>query len=1150
MTISALMIMSLVVFVVLRFGVLPFVSREHSGTNTLADIGRKAMEAGVSTAASIMFWLTMSAALALGLVRYLRNLKSSTLGEAENSLESVRQVSDFLDSINGNFGFLVLGLCALATVVWSYRRTKMAGQKQLNLQFAEKMAELHERHLAGDLEEILPNDAMNEIETLIAAKAQELAEFEKSNDDPEAIVQAKQELQHLAELRHNVDLLRRAEFEVSAEREKTIAHPTKSKLLTFFTSDGFFGTLGFGGKVLVIIGVLSIIPASLVITGPIAESISKGKRVSLEEDLRSLTFVAQVGEINQAYDQLLAQSVGTAKLTEEDELIADALAQNFESNLVADEALSNADQKIAQAAIRTIARESVRQAVLSRTSARSGSLSLSSASPASSAQNLVQAEQMLGTAQKGKPVTPLGKQASKNYLELAQRNPKLWESLKGNFKAYHASFGRSASPIRISGIALNQAIGDALGSMGANGSIFSQQAAKFGGQISSDAAKTYFEASFKKFVVEFNSTGDLVKSAQSSGSLSNTAFSKRQVSGLRQMVAALPNSQTINDRIAASRSSLSAASPRVNQTNVKIALGRVGAQAVGDLDSLSSFNDYFPGHAGQEFNTSKASAARSLGFRGAPPALTSATRAQISRSARLASRSGSFIRLRGFSRIGGVLIGREAEDGPPINVHAFDWEIENNALWFTIAVNDNKPRRLGPYSPAIANIALPYAADGRPTTVTMVTAPPLLDLKVLTHPALIDTGLGCRARRLDQFADEASSLSEELKQVRKFETEFAIGEVQLYNLARNIQVLSGYNTTAGKAFIDGQDAIEIIMQAEADSRLPNPTLYGQAEFRLSDKKAPLTIAQKPAYFLESTLKLVSECRQAVTLPEFASCVQTNADLSSISVVRQGLGWLAPAADFQPWSGVRERTYSIDESFKYLESGFPQDLGPLRFMVQLAIASPAYFADPSKEWIEEDNLAVDEYTDPEPWEFDSTSNLTNALVLENIKKDNERRRVYEDMIEFTLLQRFFRSVLDGPLSDTFPLEQLVDIQEATSKYVNNNAPTVRWNAIRLQLERLLYEKLEETAKTANPGPKTRECVLQMMELQSAGSQAEVEALGSWDLVCSGQALSGEVTGEIEQMASEVANVLALRRALGVGVDDFLGEKYRRNGCPTP
>lgn len=124
------------------------------------------------------------------------------------------------------------------------------------------------------------------------------------------------------------------------------------------------------------------------------------------------------------------------------------------------------------------------------------------------------------------------------------------------------------------------------------------------------------------------------------------------------------------------------------------------------------------------------------------------------------ARAHSYSRLRGFARVGGVLIGRDPETSiavPKIDIIDFHFSISpmpNSDLMLEVEHGDGTRVMLGPYNPAIAHFALAYAADGRPTTVSMISAEPLHDLKVLLHPALVDTGLGCRAIRLDQFVDE------------------------------------------------------------------------------------------------------------------------------------------------------------------------------------------------------------------------------------------------------------------------------------------------------------------------------------------------------------------------------------------------------------
>jgi len=67
---------------------------------------------------------------------------------------------------------------------------------------------------------------------------------------------------------------------------------------------------------------------------------------------------------------------------------------------------------------------------------------------------------------------------------------------------------------------------------------------------------------------------------------------------------------------------------------------------------------------------------------------------------------------------------------------------------------DGAELRSAPFPASIAYQALNYAADGRPLAVTMATAKPLPELKILLHPTLLDTSLGARIVDLDRLVDK------------------------------------------------------------------------------------------------------------------------------------------------------------------------------------------------------------------------------------------------------------------------------------------------------------------------------------------------------------------------------------------------------------
>eukprot|EP01034_Spumella_vulgaris_P006275 gene6275-7992_t len=121
---------------------------------------------------------------------------------------------------------------------------------------------------------------------------------------------------------------------------------------------------------------------------------------------------------------------------------------------------------------------------------------------------------------------------------------------------------------------------------------------------------------------------------------------------------------------------------------------------------------------------------------------------------RMASRS--FTRLRGSVRVGGVLIGADPTTGAPLDVRDIGWRVDGATLALTLKLAD-RTIDVGRFDGETVQQALAYAADERPTTVTMTSGPLMPKiLRVHLHPSLVDTELGCHMIELDRFVDTAT----------------------------------------------------------------------------------------------------------------------------------------------------------------------------------------------------------------------------------------------------------------------------------------------------------------------------------------------------------------------------------------------------------
>jgi hypothetical protein len=160
-------------------------------------------------------------------------------------------------------------------------------------------------------------------------------------------------------------------------------------------------------------------------------------------------------------------------------------------------------------------------------------------------------------------------------------------------------------------------------------------------------------------------------------------------------------------------------------------------------DLVATYRDVFPGVVGDEGATIRAAllsefpqAAEQVGLNAADEAIHAFLRAR------------SYGALRGFSKIGGVLIGLLPNGGPDEAITGLDWNDRLDGVTLRLHKAGGEVLVFAPFRAEIIRVALAYAADGRPVTATMPPTP--IGRQVLLHPALVDTALGCEARLIDQ----------------------------------------------------------------------------------------------------------------------------------------------------------------------------------------------------------------------------------------------------------------------------------------------------------------------------------------------------------------------------------------------------------------
>ena len=408
----------------------------------------------------------------------------------------------------------------------------------------------------------------------------------------------------------------------------------------------------------------------------------------------------------------------------------------------------------------------------------------------------------------------------------------------------------------------------------------------------------------------------------------------------------------------------------------------------------------------------------------------------------------SYQRLRSYHKVGGVLIGRDPDQAPnSLDVTSMDFAHDEAGDGVIIEMThaDGRMTVLGPYDPVVAHLALVYSADGRPITVTMVATPPLEKMmKILVHPALVDTKVGCYAIKLDLF-------------VGRFGRERELAARQEAEWLRSESVVDLYRQAWAARWLGWFDKYDSVGR-ELPQRLWGADHKETKEFRLDLlvefatvpshlQAAPLNVPealsplrQRPSVFNQKLVDVVEECLVELEGETDAAPVDCISEMAW-EIGRNGFrgvltdDWNGKPPMLLRNSGVREEAYVLDENLEFAQ--MPRDVwyGPLRFVVLNSIAM---------DWRWRTKTAAEVVDEHEPWELEEIQQSLETAVLSAVRVDPEAYRTLRTMQEFTVAQRLFRAAFDGRLGEQFPVERLVELARTTAEFVDfGNMKTDRW-----------------------------------------------------------------------------------------------------------
>jgi hypothetical protein len=450
-------------------------------------------------------------------------------------------------------------------------------------------------------------------------------------------------------------------------------------------------------------------------------------------------------------------------------------------------------------------------------------------------------------------------------------------------------------------------------------------------------------------------------------------------------------------------------------------------------DVVTTYRDLFPGVVGDDALTPRASLVREF------PRVAEAVGQGAGRSAAEAMqgfvRARSYASLRGFAKIGGVLIGLSPHGGHAPSIVALDWTDALSGVSVALTRDDGKILRYGPFRAAIVRAALAYAADGRPIAATMPLA--VIGRQVLLHPALIDTALGCETRLLDQFVDGATSDDP----ARLAAEQRVIDQLELYKLGWAVQFdaldRAGFESADERVNARLKNLRSLVPDVLDDQRMAASARRALAEPAAWANPDVSPVSSKPAFFDQTLVAEIGQCmRGDGAVGTFKSCVAAQSPKRSYI---DSLAWLMYPPRLRPESGVRELEYPVTEDLDFLDlrRSRSEQLWPFDFMLQITFESPPVF-----------DRSDESDFDKDPFEFPAIKPRIHQLVAQSIASPHfaemDAARVLNDLREFTVLQRFFRLALAGDLGRSFPLDRLVELGKVQPHTAPAPVRTLRWN----------------------------------------------------------------------------------------------------------
>ena len=1102
--IGTLIIIVLGLAVLFKFMVSPFFYRRAILDKGATGSVKHALSSFVDFITFMLLLLLLALATSWLLLQYINSSGGSSFEELESYLNHLKAIDSFL--FYWAFQTLMWSIVILLIIlsIYSYKQGQKRFDKKLELAVEKDIQRLQEDMNEDRWENLPPNEEMTEMANLIKDYEVKIEEIKAIDSNDENIDLLEENIEQIKEHIQLLDVQRRLNIEV----EDDVIEP-KNKILTFFMSQGLMNSLQRTSFFFFILAMIIFIPLFVAVS-------SKHSNESVKAKIVQLSFKVEELKVQQSLDDLRVitqkNKIKESEITKEDETTLNELASSFENQFIRTRILSGVKDSIRSR--KTLHTYSIKESILKQNAERSQYVIVARGEIPPVVVEALSLEEKALLSLKNEPITDIGKRFKDDLRkEVLLKDRKLWEHYKNLVKISTDSFQKPLTPKDLKGLAISNFLGD----MG-------------------DVLDDVYRIESKRYMVALGQEKYMDNVLKN---MSRVNFKPLPPALEVELYAELKQIVDNDELLKILRENPPSLSS-VPEKNVKakdlnslihsLAKQQNTLRSTTYANALASFDDYFPGKLAMEIATPMAEAMKSVSSLGGESSSASHTKTKNS-----FTRARSYGKLRGFSRIGGVLLGRMPSDNiAELDISDVKWNRVEDKLQIVLVQKDGKEIDLGLFNPAIVNLALAYASDGRATTVTMVTAEPLPDLKILLHPTLIDSGLGCQAIELDRIVDMTTSNNFSLNFKRGYENNKISNFEKLYKYSWALRLQS-----VTKNDLELQQALgQILTYAKEiikNSKIDFPSISKSINFDFANKKT--------AFFDKSLIQNMTKCINDVS---FSSCIENENRYMSIrgqSDFYELVNPIPQRIKTIEWSGVREQEYQIDKNFDFLKLAKHDELWPLRFMVQRVFISEATLAKNPSEYVDE------------PWEYLEINKMLLTTISKSLKLDKKTKTVIDNMREFTVIQRLFRLLLDDGIETNFSLKKLIELSNDTVKDVNLNVRTSRWNANSIgMIPTAVYERLNEEINKkevlkSNPTwiKEAKKCMQFIKNYKSIEEKLNITQEG-WENNCN-FSTNGK-NSKLDKYIKYLNSLRKLKETMGVFIDEKYNYENRGKSCSNP